>query len=740
MAQAMPASTLVFFLRHRFSASCGFLCRFGSGVADTLTARVCPGVKVAVLCRSRTIGSDADSEPDIRACDWGVDFRQPFVIAMLRKPLLTHALVACLTAGLTGCSLNKADVCTFYDSAKCAEGCGDGPAQLVAEEPILGCGYEAAGCGSDIDACELEAMYQAPPTSFDPSAPINYQDLSLEEAIAYALEHAKVLRDLGATLIDSPDAQATVYNPALAFSNPLFGEEAALSAFDVTLAGSAFFEKNDREVNNTFVGTGGLFQQDLMNTAVELRKRTAMGSTFAMRHLVNSDYNNNVGNRFGNPSGEFGALLESEIRQPLLQGSGAQFNRIAGPDGQPGAFNGVLLARVRTDVSLAEFEAGVRDLVANVENAYWDLYFSYRDLDAKKQARDLALETYQSVAAEGKYGRSKGNAENVGQALEQYWRFEAEVVNALNGRPIDGTRTDNGSSGGTARNAAGVHLAERRLRLIMGMPVNGGALLRTSDEPDLVPVSFDWSALVTDAINSRPELRRQKWRIKQRELELIASRNLLLPQLDVVGRYRWRGFGDDLVSQSNQPFASAYGDLAAGNYQEWQLGFEFEMPLGFRQAHTTVRNAEHSLARERVVFREQQRDIIFGLSNATSEVQRAFTSAQAQFNRFQAAQQQIEALKAAEKAGRTSVDLVLEAQRRVLDTTILYHQASVDYVIALRNVHYESGKLLDYNNIQLAEGQSPGKAYCDAVDLSSRRSKPLNYVCRSTLVAEGPAK
>ncbi len=52
--------------------------------------------------------------------------------------------------------------------------------------------------------------------------------------------------------------------------------------------------------------------------------------------------------------------------------------------------NGVLLARVNTDISIAEFEAGVRDLVSNVENAYWDLYFAYRDLDAKITARDSA--------------------------------------------------------------------------------------------------------------------------------------------------------------------------------------------------------------------------------------------------------------------------------------------------------------------------------------------------------------
>ena len=49
-----------------------------------------------------------------------------------------------------------------------------------------------------------------------------------------------------------------------------------------------------------------------------------------------------------------------------------------------------------------------------------------------------------------------------------------------------------------------------------------------------------------------PELRRQKWVIKQRELQLIASKNFLLPRLDATGIYRWYGFGNDLWDSQPQ--------------------------------------------------------------------------------------------------------------------------------------------------------------------------------------------
>jgi len=36
---------------------------------------------------------------------------------------------------------------------------------------------------------------------------------------------------------------------------------------------------------------------------------------------------------------------EAYARQPLLQGGGVDFNRIAGPNGTPGLINGVVIAR-----------------------------------------------------------------------------------------------------------------------------------------------------------------------------------------------------------------------------------------------------------------------------------------------------------------------------------------------------------------------------------------------------------
>lgn len=642
----------------------------------------------------------------------------------------------------------SASGCTFFKHESCFTACDPcqenrlpacGPSYLQIEEPCPGCSEAGHACGSlSPDAVPL-------------GRETRYVHMTLEQAIQEALNHSEVLRDLGASVIRSPGTVRSSFEPAIVHTDPRFGEEAALSDFDATLAASGLWENNDRVLNNTFAGNDGIVVQDLGSYNLELRKRAATGTQMSIRHVTDYDYNNFVGNRFGSPSGSWTTFLDLEVRQPLWQGAGSEFNRIAGPNGVPGAFNGVLLARIRSDVSLAEFEAGVRDLVSNVENAYWDLYFAYFDFEAKKSARDQALALLN--LEKGKQEGESKSAEDALQAEEQYWRFESDVQDSLFGRLIDGTRTDNGAAGGAFRSTGGVRVAERRLRLIIGLPITTGELIKPVTEPQSAPISYDWATCTTEALNDRAELRRQRWQIKRRELELLASKNFLSPRLDLIARYRQRGFGRDLASQShqngqavidgggntiNQGFQSAFGNLARGENEEWQLGVELEVPLGFRRGHSAVRNAELALSREVALLREQEQQVLYGLSNSVADVERAFTVMTAQYNRLATAGEQVKVLTNRYSLGRTNIDVVLESQRRLADSQIRFRQAQVEYMLALKNVHYEKGTLLAHNGIFLAESGAHRAAADDVLARRQSRRMTIDYVNRDKVVSAGP--
>jgi hypothetical protein len=73
------------------------------------------------------------------------------------------------------------------------------------------------------------------------SASASYWDLTLDGAVQIALANSTVLRDLGARIIQAPQLTPTIYNPSVASTDPRFGEEAALSAFDAQLASRVFY-------------------------------------------------------------------------------------------------------------------------------------------------------------------------------------------------------------------------------------------------------------------------------------------------------------------------------------------------------------------------------------------------------------------------------------------------------------------------------------------------------------------
>ena len=591
----------------------------------------------------------------------------------------------------------------------------------------------------DAETCRLDEVEGAlPPLMLDNPDPSAIWELSLEEAVQTALANSKVIRVFGGggfsiesgpsgvlpqpdRLLSAPEAAVTVYDPALVEANPRFGAEAALSAFDTQFSTSVFWEKNDTPNNINAPEDWEEFQppileQDLGTFQARLAKTAATGGTWSLTHNVNYEFNSRGIRRW--PS-DWNVNLEAEFRQPLLQGNGVQFNRIAGPGSIPGYNNGVMIARLNNDMALADFEAWVRNLVSDVERAYWSLHFTYRNLDAMKMGRDRALETWRKAQAGFPQIEAR---QDEALARHEYFNFRGQSEQAQ----------------------SNLYKAESRLRYMMGLASTDGRLIRPADELTLAEIDFDWYETHAEALARNVNLRRQKWRIKQRELELIAAKNYLLPRFDAVGRYRWRGLGDDLVDSDNSA-SNAYGSMTGGDFQEWQLGLELSWPLGFRKEMAGVRYAQLNLAKDRAVLQEQELELSHQLADALRELNEKYVATQTNFNIARAARSEYEAWQAQERAGmrvRTgALDRVFDALRRVVQSEISYYASLKDYNLAITQIHFRKGSLLEYNGVQLAEGPWPGKAYFDALRRARGRdaSLYLDYgFTRPKVISRGP--
>jgi hypothetical protein len=566
-------------------------------------------------------------------------------------------------------------------------------------------------------AGQLENIPQAPLTLRTPEdlQRITYHDMTLDETLRFALGNASVLRDLRAAVIRTPQLVASGETKGLAETDPQFGIEAALSAFDAQFYAFGKWQNNDRRFNNRFFGGGSTaFKQDTHDYVFQMSKRTATGAQFAVRSVTDYDANNATGNL---TDSAWQTQLHAEMRQPLLQGGGLSFNRIAGPGARPGVYNGILIAKVDNDITSAKFRESTRNYVSNVINAYWDLYFAYRDLDAKRDALERSQRTWQSYKADQDSERGSGAAEAL--AREQYYRFQSDLQDAIAGKLVQRTEVNNTSSGGTFAGQGGVQAAERRLRLLIGMSLSDGSLIRPADEPAAAPMIFDWDSISIEAIELRTELQQQRLAIKRREMELLAAKNFLMPVLDLVTIYRVRGLDKRLAGHE-----AAWTELGTFDFQEYEASLELKLPVGFRQGHAAVRNARLQVARNQAILREQQRQILHDLAAVVADCDRAYVQVQTNLNRYLAAADALATLEANRENGLpVNLEQLLDAQRRASEAQSRYFLSATEYTIAAKNVQFEKGTLLQTANLMILE-QPPelyptAQAYPDELDSAS---------------------
>jgi hypothetical protein len=165
------------------------------------------------------------------------------------------------------------------------------------------------------------------------------------------------------------------------------------------------------------------------------------------------------------------------------------------------------------------------------------------------------------------------------------------------------------------------------------------------------------------------------------------------------------------------------------------------MPIGFHKEHAGVRNAQLALARERARLQEQELELSHQLSHAVRELEAQYVLSRTNFNRRVAAQRQVDAVAAAYEAETVTLDLLLDAQRRLAQAESDFYRSLVDYNKAISQVHYRKGSLLEYNGVQLSEGPWPGKAYFDAHGRARARDAGyyLDYgFTRPKVVSRGP--
>lgn len=364
---------------------------------------------------------------------------------------------------------------------------------------------------------------------------------------------------------------------------------------------------------------------------------------------------------------DYASTLAFHATQSLLRGFGSAVNLAS-----------VNQARIDVEITQYELRGFVQTLVAQVEETYWDYALAQRRIEIYSQSLELAQRQLEETQERIKVGD-----------LAQTEQSAAEAEVALRREALINARST---------------LAKTKLVLLRLLNPPGANLwdreIALASLPTSPAITLDAvEPHVALAMQMRPDLNQARLLWERGDLEIVRTRNGLLPRLDLF------------VTLGRTGFAESFGRsiAASDNYGYDALaGLEFELPVWNRAAESRHLRA--------VLSRQQVKEAIGNLSQLIEvDVRTAYLEiarsqeqvvATAATRKLQEEKVRVETEKF--RLGKSTSLLVAQAQRDLVSSQIDEVQAVVNYLKALVEIYRQEGSLLERRGIA-GPGREPVK-------------------------------
>lgn len=463
--------------------------------------------------------------------------------------------------------------------------------------------------------------------------------LSLQQAVLMSLKGNQGIK---VQQLDTPISQ-TFEDNARAVFDPVFTAGLSDQRFDGVSGPAATRSPSE---SDTWQGTLGLSSFLPTGTSVALSGTFTQADTEDVARLGST--------RVG-----------ASVSQALLRGRGAQVN----------------LARLRQaklDTVSTEyaFRGYAEALVASTENAYWTYVLTIQTTAIYVRSLELAQQQRDETLKRIEVG-SLAPAELPAAEAEVAQRRQALI---------------------TAQ--GDMELA--RLNLIQLLNPAGNAPWDThftlTDAPDLPPAPLSATGEhVTTAMRMRPEMNQTRLQMRRGDLELVRTRNGLLPKLDLFFSYGPTAYA--------RAFRNTWKEFDEGNYDA-MVGLTLTYELGKRDDKATFRRARLQREQSGEAYANLGRLVEQDVRGAMVEMRRALEqiAATAATRKFREESWRAETEKY--KNGKSTSLLVGQAQRDLLSSQVDEVQAKAQYCRAVTAFYRLEGTLLQRRGLD-APGTVP---------------------------------
>jgi outer membrane protein len=443
--------------------------------------------------------------------------------------------------------------------------------------------------------------------------------------------------------------------------------------FDPTLNTFLNFDSTKAPTSTLLEGANVAVSEDMrfgLGIDQLLPSGTQVGAEWSsLRGKTNSEF------FFLNP--RWDASLRLTLVQPLLNGFGTIATR-----------SSIIIAENLRDQTAVGFEVQVIQLLADVEQAYWELVATRQGIAVTEQSLALA------------------------ERLLEETRQRVEVGTSA---PIDTVQSEATVATRNqeliyANNAAAN--AEDNLKGLLGfdLPHEWTVRIETTDsyETDRVLPNLDES--IETALQKRPAIIQQ---------ELKVARNRALPRLDLTGTYGWGGVSgtSTITDEDGNPVTirQGWGDAAQQvfqfDYPRWTLGLNYSVPIGNHRAKEQLAATRYQhdragaqLAALKQEITRQVRFAVRALEDGAAAIDAAVASRRLAVRNLEAEQTKF-------NNGLSTNFQVSQIQDALATAQFAEIRARVGYRQALAAYYASTGTFLEAKNVEITDTEAPDSVH-----------------------------
>jgi len=381
------------------------------------------------------------------------------------------------------------------------------------------------------------------------------------------------------------------------------------------------------------------------------------------------------------------AQIRATLAQPLLNGFGTIATR-----------SRIIIAENIRDQTAIGFEVQVIQLLADVEQAYWELVATRLAIGVTEQSLALAERLLEETRQRVEVGTS-APIDTVQSEATVATRNQ-ELIFALN----------------AASNA------EDNLKGLLGFdqPREWEVRIETTDSYVIEPFLPDLNTSIETALDKRPAILRQELEMQRLQHNVNVAKNRALPRLDLTGSYAFGGVsGTSTIEdpETGEPITirDNLGDAAQQvfnfDFPAWTAGVTFSVPIGNHQAKELLVRTRWERDRTGTELAALKQQITREVRFAVRSLQDGAAAIDAAVAARHLAERNLEAEQTKFANGLSTNFQVSEIQDAAATAQFSEIRARVNYRKALAIYYGSTGTFLESKSVEIADPGAPDSVH-----------------------------